>query len=251
MAAAPDGSLRKPILPRLSGGQAVAPSVSVIGSGPPLCRLVAVHRDGTDGNAYSLCGDLVDIGRSEGQLNFGEDRFLAPRHARLERRGGGVVVVSLDSANGVYARTRVAEPTPIVDGEQLLLGKEVLRFELLEPEERDLTPAMQHGVRLFGSPVRSPWGRMRQIILSGITRDVYHLVSPEIIVGREEGDIRFPDDEFMSRRHARLSYLDGRATIVDLESSNGTFVRLRGERTLRPSDLLRMGDQLFRFEPKT
>jgi hypothetical protein len=161
-----------------------------------------------------------------------------------------VEVVPLDVTNGVYARVRTGESAPIVDGDQLLLGKEVLRFELLQPEERDLQPAVQHGVRLFGSPLRSPWGRLRQIILSGITRDIYHLVTPEIIVGREEGDIRFPDDEFMSRRHARLSYLDGRTTIVDLESSNGTFMRLRGERSLRVGDLLRMGDQLFRFEPK-
>jgi pSer/pThr/pTyr-binding forkhead associated (FHA) protein len=108
---------------------------------------------------------------------------------------------------------------------------------------------VQHGTLLFGSPARAPWGRLRQIIVAGTTRDVYHLYKPEVIIGREEGDIRFSDDEFLSRRHAAL-WVDGdRAQVRDLGSSNGTFVRMRRERELRPGDQLRVGDQLLRFEP--
>jgi pSer/pThr/pTyr-binding forkhead associated (FHA) protein len=36
--------------------------------------------------------------------------------------------------------------------------------------------------------------------------------------------------------------------LTDLGSSNGTFLRLRGDRKLESGDILRMGDQLFRFE---
>ncbi len=216
-------------------------------------RLVAVQRDGSDGDVHLLADDVVDLGRTDGTLSF-DDRFLAPRHARLERRqapGGSTVValVPLDPTNGVYVRLRAGEVYPLVDGDHLLIGKEVLRFEVVEPEERALGPAMQHGVRLFGSPVRAPWGRLRQIVQTGATRDIYHLSSVQTVLGREEGDLRFADDEFMSRRHASITNRDGRFETSDLDSSNGTFVRVRGERVLRGGDVIRLGDQLLRFEP--
>jgi pSer/pThr/pTyr-binding forkhead associated (FHA) protein len=116
--------------------------------------------------------------------------------------------------------------------------------------ERDAPPAVQHGVLLFGSPPRQVWGRLRQLLTTGQTRDVIHLSRPDVIIGREDGELRFSDDEFMSRRHASLAHRDGRAHLADLGSSNGTYVRLRAERELRPGDLVRLGDQLLRFEPQ-
>jgi pSer/pThr/pTyr-binding forkhead associated (FHA) protein len=228
---------------RIAGG----PSVD----GAAWAQLVSVLRDGSDGERHPLVEDAVDIGRTDGGLTF-DDRYLAPRHARLERRGkdrADVVVIPLETTNGVYCRLRPGEVVTLVDGDHLLLGKEVLRFETVDPEERNQGPAMQHGVHLFGSPVRSPWGRLRQLVQSGVSRDIHHLVALEVVLGREEGDLRWSDDEFMSRRHARLTNRDGRAELQDLESSNGTFVRLRGERPLRRGDMVRMGNQLFRFEP--
>jgi pSer/pThr/pTyr-binding forkhead associated (FHA) protein len=214
-------------------------------------RLITVLRDGTDGEIYLLADDLVDVGRSEGQLLFADDAFLAARHVRFERRAGAVVLLPLDTTNGVYVRVRQGETVSLRHGDQLLLGKEVLRFEVLEPEERAQLPAIQHGVRLFGSPMRSPWARLMQMVQLGVARDVYHLVPPEVVLGREEGDVRFPDDEFMSRRHARIANRDGKFELSDEGSSNGTYIRLRGERLLRAGDRLRLGDQLFRYEPVT
>ena len=230
-------------------GAPVPGSVTVPAGGvsrAPFGRLVAVSRSGQDGDAYPLRGDMVDLGRSEGELTF-DDPFLAPRHARVERRGGQVVLKPLDQVNGVYVRVR--EPWPLEDGDHLLLGKEVLRFELVRAPEKDPPTASQHGVMLFGSPARSPWARLRQITGAGISRDVVHMVRAELTVGREDGELLFPDDEFMSRRHATVAGDAQRAHVTDLGSSNGTFVRLRAERVLRPGDLFRVGDQLLRFEP--
>jgi pSer/pThr/pTyr-binding forkhead associated (FHA) protein len=69
-----------------------------------------------------------------------------------------------------------------------------------------------------------------------------------VTLGREEGDLVFPDDQFLSRRHATFSWQDGDCLVEDLGSSNGTYVRLLGPMTLRSGDQLRMGDQVFRFE---
>jgi len=68
------------------------------------------------------------------------------------------------------------------------------------------------------------------------------------VLGREEGDIVFRDDAFMSRRHAAVTWNGMRAQLTDLGSSNGTFVRLTGPTALKHGDHVRMGDQLLRIE---
>jgi len=98
------------------------------------------------------------------------------------------------------------------------------------------------------SPPREPWGRLVQIVPSGGYRDVRHLAGDEVVLGREEGDIVFRDDAFLSRRHAALTWDGKRALVTDLGSSNGTFVRIAGPTALRHGDHIRMGDQLLRIE---
>lgn len=208
-------------------------------------KLVVVHRDGTDGITYNLLGDQIDIGRTEGDLLF-EDPHLAPRHARVSASLTGRVLTPLEARNGVYVRLRGS--VDLQDGDHVLVGKQVLRFELLTDIERNLRPAVEHGVVVFGTPVRPPWARLRQITPAAITRDVFHLTRPEVILGRETGDIVFSDDEFMSRRHVQIAFRNGRGHLEDLGSSNGTFLRLRGPHGLSSGDLIRMGDELLRFE---
>jgi pSer/pThr/pTyr-binding forkhead associated (FHA) protein len=227
-------------------GQAGLPGTQTVRDPQPYGRLVCVLRDGSDGKVFMLSSEHSDIGRTEGEITFAEDKFLAARHARVERRGTQVWVRPIDRLNGVYVK--VTEPVSLADGDHLLLGKEVLRYETVDREERDAQPSMQHGTWVFASPPRSPWGRLRQIVVSGMTRDVVHLSKNEIILGREDGDVRYPDDEFMSRRHASLTHQGGRVQLQDLGSSNGTFLRLRAERQLAGGDVIRLGDQLFRFE---
>ncbi len=211
----------------------------------PGFRLIVVHRDGTDGITYNLRGDQVDIGRTEGDLLF-DDPHLAPRHARVAASLNGRVMSPLERRNGIYVRLRGR--VDLSDGDYLLLGKQVLLFELVAEIERAARPAVEHGVVVFGTPVRAAWARLRQVTPAGTGRDVYHLTRPETVMGRETGDIVFSDDEFMSRRHAQIVYRNGKGMLEDLASSNGTFLRLRGPHGLVSGDLIRMGDELLRFE---
>jgi pSer/pThr/pTyr-binding forkhead associated (FHA) protein len=208
--------------------------------------LVAVNRDGSDGRAVEMTGDAFDIGRIEGSLNFADDPYLAARHARILWQGGKPILRPLDGVNGVFVRVTSCELLP---GDSFLVGKELLRYEPLAPEERDPPSLVEHGVRIFGSVPREAWGRLRQLTIAGTARDVWHLTRPELVLGREEGDVTFPDDEFMSRRHAAVKRVGNKARLEDLGSSNGTFVRVRGDRELKSGDLIRIGDQLLRYEP--
>jgi hypothetical protein len=208
---------------------------------------VLVNRDGSDGQRFPLTSEDTVIGRVGADIAFADDRFLANQHARLSRGADGAIKLHpLDTLNGVFKKADA--PVELLDGAIVLVGREVLRFDRVSPEERAVQPLLRHGVALFGSPPRDPWGRLSQIVPSGGYRDVRHLASEEIVLGREEGDIVFRDDAFMSRRHAAITWNGQRAQITDLGSSNGTFVRVAGQVALKHGDHVRMGDQLLRLE---
>ena len=65
-------------------------------------------------------------------------------------------------------------------------------------------------------------------------------------LGRERGDVLFPEDGYVSGLHCQLTYEEGTVRVTDLGSSNGTFVQLLGDVELSNGDMLLMGQQLFR-----
>jgi pSer/pThr/pTyr-binding forkhead associated (FHA) protein/ribosomal protein L40E len=211
-------------------------------------RLVVIVEDGSEGAALELRGEQMDLGRLEGDIVFGEDRYMSSRHARMLRRDGGWTLRDLGSTNGIYRRIR--GPEVLKDRDLVLLGLEVLEFQLVEHAERGLGHAMQHGTLVFGSPAASRPARLCQRTVEGIIRDVYHLVSDETTIGREVGDIVFTSDPFMSRRHAAIQWQEAqqRYLLNDLSSSNGTYLAIRGEVRLAHGDFLRIGQHLFRVD---
>lgn len=243
------GSISSPASPASPSSPAIrpAPISAPVATGPGWGTAILVNRDGSDGQRFTLAGEYCVIGRTDADIPFEEDRFLARQHARFERAADGSVKVHpLDTLNGVFRRADA--PVELADGMTILVGREVLRYERIAAEETKVTPLIRHGVALFGSPPREPWGRFMQIVPSGGYRDVRHLAGEEIVLGREEGDIVFRDDAFMSRRHAAVTWDGKRAQVTDLGSSNGTFVRITGVTSIKHGDHLRMGDQLLRIE---
>jgi pSer/pThr/pTyr-binding forkhead associated (FHA) protein len=216
-----------------------------------LGRLVVLVEDGTEGRAYDLTSNQVDIGRSEGDVLLRDDEYVSPRHARLVRIDGRWHVRDLGSTNGVYARTRGRQP--LESGDLILLGLQVLQFHPVSEAERNQGSALrqgavQHGTRLFGSkPVRR-LARLEQRTIEGVVADVYHLFRDETVIGREVGDIVFTSDPFLSRKHATIRRIEGVFTVEDLGSSNGTYLAIRGEVPLEDGDRIRVGQHLFRLD---
>ena len=75
--------------------------------------------------------------------------------------------------------------------------------------------------------------------------DVFRLVPGEsVTIGRAPTNQIVLKDERCSRNHAELFLSEGRWTLRDLDSRNGTVVQeqlLKGDRPLRPGDVVRIG----------
>jgi pSer/pThr/pTyr-binding forkhead associated (FHA) protein len=72
-----------------------------------------------------------------------------------------------------------------------------------------------------------------------------------MVVGRDGADLNFPEDLFMSGEHCRIDESDDRFTITDLNSRNGTYVRIGAERELDHGDFVFIGRKLLRVEINT
>jgi len=114
-------------------------------------------------------------------------------------------------------------------------------------------PAGERGTMVMGSSpvavVAKPQARFSLVVVrpDGSHGQACLLEKPVTVLGRVEGEIVFPDDTLVSRKHARFTVSEDGVTVEDLNSANGVFWRLRSPHTLEDSDIILMGRQMFRF----
>ena len=223
-----------------AGLAGLRPMVSQAPAPQPRGKLVLIRPDGGEGGAMQLAEGETLIGRNEGAL-FEADSYLSPKHAYFLFRGSQLVVRDAGSLNGVFVKMSGEEE--IADGEVFRLGQELLRFDVIRPAQ-----PLDDGTEVMGSPNPGYWGRLSVILGRGQDGSAFPLFGESMIIGRERGDILFPEDGYVSGTHARVSRRDTRYFLSDLNSSNGSFLRIRGERALKSGAFLLLGQQLFRVQ---
>jgi pSer/pThr/pTyr-binding forkhead associated (FHA) protein len=210
-----------------------------------LAKLVLVKADTGDGLAYQLSGTEHVVGRSEGAILFPDDPLLSPRHANFFYRDSKLFVGDEGSTNGVFIR--IHSPSRLESGAAFLVGEQLLQIEALAPDFGPQPDA--EGTYFYASPKRASKMRLIQRLRGGDIGLIVRARGDSITLGREGNDVNFPDDPFISGRHAELSIgPDGVFTIVDHGSKNGTFIRIVGETQLSHGDYVFVGQQLFRVE---
>ncbi len=93
-------------------------------------------------------------------------------------------------------------------------------------------------------------GRAKLILIKGEGLEglSYHLNATEHVAGSGNGAILFPDDHFLSKRHATFVYRDNKLYLRDEGSQNGTYLRIREPKRLQHGDKFMVGEQLLRLE---
>src|SRR5438445_10768318 len=203
----------------------------------PRARVSAIARDGSRSADFVLVKDETRVGRDvePTEVKLDKDPFIAPVHAVFRFEGPQLVVHDSGTANGVFLwlKERTLE-----SGDELRIGRQRLRIEWMPDEPEQLADQP-----VWGSPNPGYVARVVQILEGGGEGDAYPLKSGENLVGRGTGDVSFPNDGYVSSKHASITVGEGSLAVKDLGSANGTFVRVNGQAAVTAGDLLLGGEQ--------
>ena len=169
--------------------------------------------------------------------------YLSPRHATFQINGTSVSVHDEGALNGVYLRIERQVAVELMSGDVFRIGQEILRYEALQA-----VGPQPDGTERLGAAVDGLIGRVSLVTGRESVGNAFPVPVMGIYLGRERGDILFPEDGYVSGLHCQILVNGNRVSILDVGSSNGTYVRLRAPRALRNGDFLLLGQQLFRLQ---
>src|SRR2546426_10229717 len=208
------------------------------------------------GKKFTIPVGEVTVGSDAGCAISLAGAAVLPQHALLQGHADGQVIIRKASPaadvliNGVRLG---AEPTPLLHGDKVEVGGHELTFV---DERRSgstqyvkaFTPPTAGGpAKAGGKPpaIGVTGGR----VVSLTDGREYVITGASLVFGREAGcDVVVPGKDG-SRRHAEIVQTPKGYLLVD-SSTNGTFVneeRVEGQRILARADVIRLGDEQFRF----
>ncbi len=209
---------------------------------PGKAKLILIRGEGVEGLSYQLNLENHIVGKA-GQLVFPDDPFISPRHANFFYKNGTLCVRDEGSLNGVYVRVRGS--VDINSEDHFLAGEQVFRVDF--PPSLNDQPGPD-GTFFYASPKHQSTFRITQLLQGGTPGMTVCARSPSLQIGREGGDLNFPTDLYMSGAHCKIDEANGKLTLTDMGSRNGTYVRLKAERELAHGDYLFIGRKLLRVE---
>ncbi len=189
-------------------------------------HLVRVTAGGVEEDEFSLkAHGVTTIGRHECTLSFPEDSTLSENHASVLHSSDGYFLRDDGSETGTFLILRPGKSYPVESGDLLRLGQRFLLFHAQGSE--------------FGFVQYDQTGQPLQR---------HPLAEGTIVLGRQAPDITLDArDMVLSRRHLSLTLKDGVLLAKDLNSLNGTYLRVRNPVKLDDEDAFRAGQQMFRL----
>ncbi len=220
----------------------------------------------TDGREYTIAGSSLVFGREAGCDVVVTGQDVSRRHAEIMVTPKGYVLVD-SSTNGTFVNEEAVQGQRLLMRADLIrVGEDTFRFyadPAPAPAQAPPVAPVGAGARLqdtaFGLPSVKRGAAVQEgplasfLVRSGAIKGQRLSVrAPVVNIGRAEyNDIVLPD-ESISTTHAKLQRREGIWVLVDLDSTNGTFVdgeRVQGEVPLAPSAIVRFGDISLVFEP--
>ena len=258
-----------------AGGAAAKPGAGAKSVGTTGGRLVSL----TDGREYTIVTASLVLGREAGCDVVVPGKDVSRRHAEIVASPKGYLLVD-SSTNGVFINEeRVQGQHVLARGDVIRIGEESFRFHS-EQAAPVGGPAASAPVAVppaaaarlqntsFGMPatprpttptpspaaaaaVAGPLANF--IVRSGALKGQRLVVkTPVANIGRADYNDLVVPDESVSTSHAKLQRREGIWVLVDLESTNGTFVdgdRITTESPIAPGTMVRFGDVQLVFEP--
>ena len=228
----------------------------------------------TDGREYAIAGTSLVFGRDATCDVVVPGKDVSRRHAEIVQTPKGYLIVD-SSTNGTMVNdTRIEGQRLLARADVITIGEEKFRFYAdtaatpPPPSSPPPGPAASAPEAVSPSPTPAPAAREQlKETFHGVPAPVLgnfliragalkgqrlNIKTPVVNIGRADyNDLVLPD-ESVSTTHAKLQRREGVWVLVDLDSTNGTFVdgeRIKGEAPLAPGATVRFGDVSAVFEP--
>ena len=234
---------------------AAAPSASVTPEAPSTLffgavavaqqvRLILVKGQNNQLGQWKLAAGETTLGRNA-MVSFSSDKTLAPTHCVIENSNEGIVVRPINEVHGVYVSIRA--PIRLEQNDEFVVGNQRLR--LVSQHERELVINGNPNTATFGSMMPGPPALCieRRIAGSALT-ERYARSQRMLTFGRSQCDVNFPNDPYISGRHAQVTMTDSEVVLQDIGSRNGTYSRVKKSHLLLHGDALMLGEQVLRVE---
>lgn len=189
-------------------------------------KFLVTQLDGTEEGELQLNEGENIIGREMGGM-FSKDNLLSGRHATIIVQGQTVWVRDDNSRNGVYMRIPRQQHVELSDSDQFCIGRVILRFEF--------------------APTGDSMGLLHLVVGRDVDKGMFPYRVPRagLTLGRNRAELKFPLDGWVSGLHCQVISNGPQVMLVDLGSSNGTYLRLRTVQALAHHDALLMGQRIF------
>jgi len=187
------------------------------------------------------------------------ERRVSRQHASLREENGRLVLKDLDSSTGTFLDGKDVDEVELAHGDVFELGRggPTIRLDLggggtleVDPSSipaptRVAEPVEEPAAEDPEIPILLPGSRLRLSVLSGSRKGaMLDLAGALVRIGRAPGNtVSTPGDPVVSAQHAKLVRLENTYVLMDLESTNGTFLNdRRVERTrVREGDVIGLG----------
>ncbi len=208
------------------------------------------------GKKFTIPVGEVTLGSDVGCAISLAGAAVLPQHALLQGHADGQVIIRKASPaadvliNGVRLG---AEPTPLLHGDKVDVGGHELTF-VDERRSGSTQYVKAFTLATAGGPAKAGVkpagiGVTGGRVVSLTDGREYVITGASLVFGREAGcDVVVPGKD-VSRQHAEIVQTPKGYLLVD-SSTNGTFVneeRVEGQRILARADVIRLGDDQFRF----
>ena len=211
---------------------------------PGRARLILIRGEDYDGSSYHLNATKHIAGRNQGAILFPKDQYLSAKHSVFLYKNNNLFVRDEGSVNGTFLR--VNDPYRLSDGDEIMVGEQVLQVEMLSLKKE--YPTTKDDTLMYISPPKDYKFRLVQVIRGAKPGNAYCSVNNDLLIGREGGDVNFGQDRHVSKQHCRVTWEDGDLMLHDLGSKNGTYVRIKEEHQLHHGDYVFLGSELMRVE---
>lgn len=185
-------------------------------------------RDGRPCLRKPVGEEPLTIGRdTDNQVQL-TDEDISRKHLRIEWKDGKYIATDL-SRNGTYLNNQPVKTSQINVGDTLTIGRWTVDVIAPQSDAKDTTviaPKAPTSILNFDAEKKAI--SMERLWLTVTTPDQKKeniaLKQTETIIGSMEScDVEIKDP-FVSRRHCRLIYKNGRIVLMDMGSTNGTYV---------------------------